>query len=324
MLDYKSCQLLIEEKLSEIEYSFSPAELYEPVKYILSLGGKRLRPCLALMAHNLFSDNLEQIINPSVGIEIFHNFTLMHDDIMDNAPLRRNHKTVHFKWNNNIAILSGDAMMIIAYDYISRINNELLPKVLSIFNRTALQVCEGQQFDMNFENSSKISESEYLKMIQLKTAVLIGASLAIGATTANALSEDIDRIYNFGLNIGTAFQIQDDYLDVYADQNRFGKSIGGDILANKKTYLLVSALNSGERGMVKKLEELMKLTNIEPKNKIRAVTDLYNNLNVKENTKKIIDTYFKIGIDYLNQVSVDGELKQGLYELVTQIIKREH
>jgi len=247
MYTFIQIQQIVEKYLKEIELKTEPRELYEPVKYILEIGGKRIRPSLVLAAYNLFKNDVETAINPALALEVFHNFTLLHDDIMDKADLRRNQQTVHKKWNENVAILSGDTMSIKAYELLSKIPAEFLSEVLQAFNKTALQVCEGQQLDMNFESRLDVSVEEYLEMIRLKTSVLIAVSLKIGAIMAGALRNDVHKLYDFGLNLGLAFQLQDDYLDAYGDVQAFGKKIGGDIVANKKTFLLIKALETSDK-----------------------------------------------------------------------------
>lgn len=323
MLNYQEIISLVEEKIIQMNYNSEPSELYNPIKYILSLGGKRLRPCLAIMAHNIFSDDIDNILYPAIGIEVFHNFTLLHDDIMDKALLRRNSATVHVKWNENIAILSGDAMMIMAFELLSKTDKDCLISVLNIFTKTAREVCEGQQFDMNFENQQTVRIDQYIDMIKLKTAVLIAASLAIGAVTGKATERERDLMYNFGMNIGIAFQLQDDYLDVYADSNKFGKNVGGDILSNKKTYLLISALNSGNKKLVEELNLWLMNKQYNPSDKINAVTSIYNKLDLGNRTQQLAGTFFEKGIKYLEQVNIERARKDKLQEIVTEIIKRE-
>jgi geranylgeranyl diphosphate synthase, type II len=324
MYSYKECLELVETKISELNYKSYPNELYVPIRYILSIGGKRLRPCLALMAHNLFSDNLTDIINPAIGIEIFHNFTLLHDDIMDNASMRRNQETVHLKWNNNTAILSGDAMMILAYELISNTSKELFIEIFNIFNKTALEVCEGQQLDMNFEKTNNVSETEYLEMIRLKTAVLLSASLAIGGITAKTSVKNVDKLYALGISIGLAFQLQDDYLDIYASSSKFGKTIGGDIISNKKTYLLISALNSGNKELINRLNQWISKSDFDPPEKIKAVSEIFNQLQIREKTQKQIDYYFHKGIENLEKLTVAENKKDLLFDIIFKTMKREY
>lgn len=324
MLTYSESYTFVENYISKLSYNSTPPELYDPIKYILSLGGKRIRPCLALMANNLFSEETSDIINPFLGLEVFHNFTLLHDDIMDNSLRRRNHATVHVKWNENIALLSGDAMMILAYKLISKTSENVLPHILSIFNNTALEVCEGQQLDMNFETQSNASVKEYLDMIRLKTAVLIAASLAIGATTGKANQETIEKMYRFGLNIGIGFQLQDDYLDVYAVSEKFGKNLGTDILSNKKTYLLISALNSKNPHLVKELKQCIAEKSIQPDEKIKLVRGIYDQLNIGEKTEQAVKQYFTAGLKCFQQINLPDSRKTNLREFVEKMIAREY
>lgn len=324
MYSYNECQEIIEKRISEIKFSNFPGELYQPVQYILSIGGKRLRPCLALIACNMFSDSPELALDPAIGIEIFHNFTLLHDDIMDNAPVRRNHETVHVKWNNNTAILSGDAMMIIAYDFIAQSPKESFPEVFKLFNRTALEVCEGQQYDMNFEKQNNVSEKEYIEMIRLKTSVLLSASLAIGGVIAKTSKDNISKLYELGENIGLAFQVQDDFLDVFASSSKFGKSLGGDILSNKKTYLLISALNSKNSKLVAELNYWIRKTSFDPQEKINSVTAIFEQMQIKTKTEELIEYYFAKGTECLKQISVEDKRKEILLDLINKTKKREY
>jgi geranylgeranyl diphosphate synthase type II len=319
MYSYSQCFDIIERELSQISLANKPKELFEPIRYALSIGGKRIRPCLALMAHSLFSDTIETVIKPAMGLEVFHNFTLLHDDIMDKAELRRNHQTVHMKWNQNTAILSGDAMMILAYDLISDTAVKVLPDILTLFGQTALEVCEGQQLDMNFERSEYISEAEYLEMIRLKTAVLLGASMALGGITGGTSKENIDRLYNVGLYTGMAFQLQDDYMDVFANEKSFGKKIGGDIHANKKTYLMISALNSSDQQQIDLLKTWLRKEDFTSEEKIKAVTQIYLKLEVDKKCRELAGKYFNMGIDQLSQLTIEqtriAELKSFLLSI---------
>jgi geranylgeranyl diphosphate synthase type II len=276
------------------------------------------------MAHNLFSDDMTNAVCPALAMEVFHNFTLLHDDIMDNASKRRNHDTVHVKWNKNIAILSGDAMMILAYRLISGIPGQILPKILDLFSKTALEVCEGQQYDMNFEKQSAVSIENYLDMIRLKTAVLIAASLAIGAITGKADEETVEKMYRFGLNIGIGFQLQDDYLDVYARAKKFGKNIGSDILSNKKTFLLISALHSGNAVLVNELKHWMEKKDFQPEEKINAVRNIYDQLNIKKITEQTTKKYFNRGLQSFRSISVPDTRKENLRNFVEKMIAREY
>ncbi len=324
MLSYSNSFQIIEDRLSALSIERNPSELYHPIQYILSIGGKRIRPCLALMTYSLFADSVDEIIDPALGIEVFHNFTLLHDDIMDNAKFRRNSPTVHIKWNRNTAILSGDAMLILAYQLISKTQTEVLPQVFELFNQTALEVCEGQQLDMNFEKMANVSVDEYLEMIRLKTAVLIAASVATGGITAQAYQTDIDNLYQFGLNIGMAFQIQDDYLDVFAENYQFGKSIGADIIANKKTFLLLSALQTEDKKLVNELTNWINRKEFDANDKIRAIKGIYEELDIPTKTKQLIYNYFSSALVYLEKINVADKRKISLIQFITQIMEREH
>lgn len=324
MLSYSESIALLEKNLSQLSFNSPPAELYEPIKYILALGGKRIRPCLALMSHSIFSNDYTDVIHPSIGLEVFHNFTLLHDDIMDKAEKRRNHESVHVKWNENVAILSGDAMMILAYKLVAQTSETVLPQILDLFSKTALEVCEGQQYDMNFEEQDVVSVRQYLEMIRLKTAVLIAASLAIGAITGRAGNEEVDKMYRFGLNIGIGFQLQDDYLDVYAKTKKFGKNIGSDILSNKKTYLLICALNSKKTKLVDELKHWISEKKFKPKEKIAAVRSIYDNLDIGNITKEAAKEYFSKGLEFFEQINIPDTKKIELRNLVETMMAREY
>ncbi len=322
MYTFNELQTQIEKRIDSLEFSTPPEGLFEPMKYILSIGGKRLRPILVLMAANLYKSDLEKVYLPAIGIEVFHNFTLLHDDVMDNAPIRRNMATVHEKWNSSVAILSGDAMSIKAYQFIVSCENEHLSPVLEVFNRTALEVCEGQQFDMEFEDRTDVRVDEYLNMIRLKTAVLLGGSLKMGAIMGNAGEDDAEALYQFGLNLGMAFQLQDDMLDTFGDEAIFGKKIGGDILCNKKTFLLIKAQELAEGESKVELERWISQNDFNPDDKITAVRKIYEDLNVRDLAQVEIDTYFKKCIDYLASVKVDEAKKENLSLLVKRLINR--
>ncbi|MCF6243025.1 MAG: polyprenyl synthetase family protein [Bacteroidales bacterium] len=283
MYSLNELQSIVEQNIKELSLEQEPKGLYEPIKYILSIGGKRIRPVLVLAAYNLYKDNIEDIIRPALALEVFHNFTLLHDDIMDKADVRRNQATVHKKWSENTAILSGDAMTIKAYQLISETNEKYLAAVLKAFNQTAMEVCEGQQYDMDFETRLDVREEEYIEMIRLKTSVLIAGSLQIGAIMADAPKEDIRHIYDFGVNLGLSFQLQDDYLDSFGDFNTFGKKIGNDILSNKKTFLLINALKNADKETYNQLIDLIKNTEFDPQKKIKSVLAVYK----KTNTDKL-------------------------------------
>jgi geranylgeranyl diphosphate synthase type II len=272
---------IINKKINEEISACNPINLYKPIIYGIKTGGKRIRPLLTLFACSIFDESTDNAVNAAIALELFHNFTLFHDDVMDNADLRRGNPTVFKKWNANTAILSGDALLIIAYKYICKTNGKHLKKVLDCFNQTALEVCEGQQFDMDFETQNSISIDDYIEMIRLKTAVLIAAALKIGAIIGNANEKEQENLYNFGINIGIAFQLKDDYLDVFAD-DCFGKAIGGDIVENKKTFLLVKALERADNAQKKQLLDCFSDKFIAPQDKIYKVTEIYKKLNIKE------------------------------------------
>jgi len=322
MYTFNELQTQIQDRIDTLEFSTPPEGLFEPMKYILSIGGKRLRPILVLMAANLYKNDLEKIYLPAIGIEVFHNFTLLHDDVMDNAPIRRNMSTVHEKWNSNVAILSGDAMSIKAYQFIVSCENQHLRSVLEVFNQTALEVCEGQQFDMEFEDRTDVRVEEYLNMIRLKTAVLLGGSLKMGAIMGNADADDAEALYQFGLNLGMAFQLQDDMLDTFGDEAVFGKKIGGDILCNKKTFLLIKAQELANAKTKAELLQWMSLEDYNPEEKIAAVKNIYEELNVRDLAQIEIDKYFELCLDYLASVKVDEEKKENLTLLVKRLINR--
>lgn len=314
MYSISQLQQILDKAINDYQYPDAPKELYEPVSYLMSLGGKRLRPALLLMATDLFQGNVENAIKPALAIEIFHNFTLMHDDIMDKAPLRRGKPTVHTKWNDAAAILSGDIMLIEAYKLIMNVDTEILPQVLKIFNDTATGVCEGQQIDMNFENRNNVQVDEYIEMIRLKTAVLLGGALQIGALTAKASPEDMINIYNFGENLGIAFQLQDDILDVYGEPEKFGKQIGGDIIANKKTFLLIKALEMAQGNTKIELDLLLKDTSISAQEKINKVTAIYDHLDIRNLAHNAMMHYANKGISALDRIHIANERKSILKE----------
>lgn len=314
----------IEETIERINFEVNPKTLYSPIEYILSLGGKRIRPLLTLMAANLFSDNIEGALDSAIGIEVFHNFTLLHDDLMDKSDLRRGKETVHKKWDSNTAILSGDAMLIEAYKYISKVSHQHLPETLSLFNQTAMEVCQGQQYDMDFESRTDVTVEEYIEMIRLKTAVLLACSLQIGAMVANASKEDAKHLYDFGINIGLAFQLKDDLLDVYGDSGRFGKPIGGDILNNKKTFLLIKAYQLSNEEQRKTLDKWINADKFDSEDKINAVKNIYNELNLSFESDSLIKKYYLAAQKYLSSVSIPEERKVQLYKLTDLLMNREY
>ena len=316
---------LIEQALKDKPYGSSPKELYQPISYIMSLGGKRLRPVLVLMGTDFFGGDITKALHPALAVELFHNFTLVHDDIMDKAPLRRNQQTVHKKWNDNVAILSADAMMVKAYQEMCKADAALLAALLDVFSDTAVKVCEGQQFDMNYETENKVSIIQYLKMIELKTAVLIGGSLKIGAIVGGAREEDAQALYNFGKHIGIAFQLQDDILDVFGDEEKFGKQKGGDIIANKKTYLLLKAIEmvEGNKYMKEELHQWINAPEFNPKEKVEAVTTIYNFLNVKELASKEMKKQYEKALTFLESIPVGETNKQELISFADSLMVRE-
>jgi len=309
--------------IAELNFKNEPNSLFAPIKYILSLGGKRLRPILAYMATNLFSDDIEKTTSPAIAIEMFHNFSLLHDDLMDNASLRRGQPTVHLKWNASTAVLSGDAMLIDAYNYISKVPENVLSDILKVFTTTAMQVCKGQQFDMDFEQRLNVKEFEYIEMIRLKTAVLLAASLKIGALLGGANKKEVEQLYDFGINIGLAFQLKDDLLDVYGDTQSFGKEIGGDILSNKKTFLLIKALENSNEKDNATLQKWISAKNFDTDAKINAVKKIYDELNLDFITNKLIQKYYLAGLKCLSEVDVSEDRKRELLIYTNNLMNRE-
>lgn len=292
-MDFKAYLKEIETFIDSEKFGDYPTELYEPLRYIMSLGGKRLRPILTLIGFNLYDSDWQKIVKPAVAVEVFHNFTLLHDDLMDNAPTRRGKDTVHEKWNANIAILSGDVMLVKAYEMMMQVPDSQLRSVLDLFNQTAAEVCEGQQIDMNFEKMAAVTEAEYLNMIRLKTSVLLGFALQLGGILANQSLKEQELLYQIGLKAGMGFQLMDDILDVYGDPLTFGKQVGGDILSNKKTLLLIEATNLATGSQKEALSHWVNATDFDPKEKVKAVTEIYNQLNIKEKSMAIAQNYFE-------------------------------
>lgn len=309
---------------SEALKELHPTDLYSPVNYSLEIGGKRLRPVLLLLSYNLFSDEIQKAMPSAIAIEVFHNFTLLHDDIMDKADVRRNQPTVHKKFDENSAILSGDAMAFLSYKYLLENKSEQLVDVIELFSKTAIEVCEGQQFDMDFESRLDVSESEYLEMIRLKTAVLLACSLKAGALIANANTKEANLLYEYGINLGLAFQLQDDLLDSFGDQKTFGKRIGGDILANKKTFLLINALETASPNIKGELLGWINKKDFVEENKISAVKEIYTQLNIKELTQQRIDLYFQKSSEILENISLDKNKLQPLFVLGNRMLKRNN
>lgn len=314
----------INSEVDKLSFPLSPAELYEPIKYILSLGGKRMRPALLLMACDLFGGDAKKAISPALAIEVFHNFTLMHDDIMDNAPLRRGKVTVHEKWNKNVAILSGDVMLVESYKLMMQVDDRLLRQVMNIFNETAVGVCEGQQIDMEFETRNDVHIDEYINMIRLKTAVLLGGALKIGAIIGGANNEDAALLQTFGEQLGIAFQLQDDILDVYGNPEKFGKQVGGDILSNKKTFLHIEALELANKEQAEELRKWFSGTQFDPKEKVGAVTGIYDELNIRHNAWQTMHNYAEKAFSALNAISLPGASKQYLRGFADSLMLREN
>jgi len=316
----------LEAEIEHQDLGIHPGELYEPIQYLMALGGKRIRPVLCLLAYSLFEEHWQQALPPSLSLEIFHNFTLMHDDIMDKAPLRRGKQTVHEKWNDNIAILSGDVMLVNAYQYLNKIKGLNLSEfqyALMRFNKTAAEVCEGQQMDMNFETRLEVSLEEYIEMIRLKTSVLIGLSMELGAILAQQNNQMSNQLYKIGELIGLGFQLKDDLLDVYGDPEKFGKQIGGDILANKKTYLLIRALTLAQGGLKNELLKWLSMDNSIPEQKIRAITSMYTSLGVKQETELEIKKYFDEAFMLISKLNIVDEKKLSLLKFMGGLVDRE-
>lgn len=310
----------IEEALARLTFDQPPRSLFDPITYTLSLGGKRIRPALALMACDLFGGKNEDVLQPALGLEVFHNFTLLHDDLMDEADRRRDKPTVHKLWNPNVAILSGDAMLICAYQLVAKANDKA---ILELFSRTALEICAGQQYDMEFESRSDVTEEEYLEMIRLKTAVLLACALKVGAMIGGASTADADALYDYGIHIGLAFQLQDDLLDVYGDPKTFGKNIGGDILCNKKTFLLINALSVASEEQRQVMEDWMARKTYDAQEKIAAFTNLYNELSIRDLTERRIDGYYRMANEDLARLSIAPETLSVLKGTCDRLMKRK-
>ncbi len=322
MKTIKELQDIINTEIASISYPEYPKELYEPISYILEGQGKRLRPLLMLLAYGMYREDIQMALKPALGLEMFHNFTLVHDDIMDKAPIRRNKTTIHIKWNENTAILSGDAMMILAYQFFFDLPAQIQQQALKLFTQTALQVCEGQQLDMNFETRTNVSVSEYLIMIRLKTAVLLACSLSLGALIAQAPQNDVQTLYEVGIDLGLAFQLQDDWLDVFANQDVFGKQIGNDIVTNKKTYLYLLAYEKADANQKNKLDFWFTEHSDDLKKKVEAVTQLYKEMNISKITKITIESYIHKALSKLDSLSVPQEKTMELRKIFQQIVDR--
>lgn len=322
---YTSKELLeiVNHYLDSLAYDRKPASLYEPIKYVLDLGGKRIRPILMLLSYNLYKDNPQEILSSACALETYHNYTLLHDDLMDEAPLRRGQQTVHMKWNANQAILSGDSMLVLAYERLAKCDTKHLEAVLSLFTETALQIGEGQQYDMEFEMRNDVAVEEYIEMIRLKTSVLLACATKMGAILADATQEDAENLYKFGEQIGLAFQLQDDYLDVYGDAKVFGKKIGGDIVSNKKTYMLITAFNQANTGQRAELENWINKKDFNTEEKIVAITRLYNEIGIDKLAKEKMNFYYEQGKNFLDAVKLPDERKEALAEYAAKMMKRQ-
>ena len=310
--------------LDNLKYDRKPSGLYDPMKYVLSMGGKRIRPVLMLLSYGLFKDDVESVLMPACALETYHNYTLLHDDLMDNADMRRGNETVHRKWDANTAILSGDSMLVLAYERMAKCNPVYLSDVLHTFTETALEIGEGQQYDMEFETRNDVTEDEYIEMIRLKTSVLLACAQKIGAILAGASKQDQDNLYKFGEQIGLAFQLQDDYLDVYGDPKVFGKKVGGDIICNKKTYMLINAYNRADAEQRRELQHWMEAETFNSDEKVAAVTALYNKVGVDKLAIEKIAYYFEESKKYLDAVQVSDERKAELRLYAQKMMHRKN
>ena len=314
---------MVNEAIAALPYDRKPGSLYAPIQYVLSLGGKRIRPVLMLMAYNLYKEDPQQVLSQAIGLETYHNFTLLHDDLMDQADMRRGHETVHRKWNANQAILSGDTMILQAFQHVTDCPLEVLKGVMQLFIQTSLEIGEGQQYDVEFETRDDVTEDEYIEMIRLKTSVFLACALKMGGLLAGASEADQTALYNLGEKIGLAFQLQDDLLDVYGDPKVFGKNIGGDITSNKKTYMLINALNLANPIQRKSLEHWIEAERFDRNEKVAAVTALYNAIGIRQLCENRINHYFEQGRQYLEQLSVADDRKVILRQYLAQMMKRE-
>lgn len=314
---------LVNNYLDNIPYTRKPESLYEPIRYVLSLGGKRIRPVLMLMSYNLYKDDADTILPTACGLETYHNYTLLHDDLMDNADMRRGHATVHKKWDANTAILSGDSMLVLSYQRIAQCAPQYLPQILDLITTTALEIGEGQQYDMEFETRDDVCEAEYIEMIRLKTSVLLACAMKMGAIQAGASPADQDALYRYGESLGLAFQLQDDYLDVYGDPSVFGKNIGGDITSNKKTFMLINALLRAEGQDKAELEAWIARKDFDRQEKVDAVTHLYTKLGIDRLARERIEYYTREALSCLDAVDTPDERKAELREYTMMMMRRE-
>jgi len=308
--------------IDQLPYDRQPASLYDPIRYVLSIGGKRIRPVLMMLAYNLYREDPESILMQAVALETYHNYTLLHDDLMDNADVRRGHQTVHRRWDANKAILSGDSMLVLAYERMQQCDARYLPQVLSLFTKTALEIGEGQEYDMAFETRNDVTEDEYIEMIRLKTSVLLACAVKMGALLADAPAADVENLYKFGEQLGLAFQLQDDLLDVYGDPKVFGKAIGGDITSNKKTYMLINAVNRANAEQRAELMRWIEASDFDREEKVKAVTALYDQIGIRHLCEEKINYYFDECRKYLAKVNVSDDRKQMLLDYTDEMMKR--
>ena len=322
---YTSEELLkkVNEALDNLVYDRQPASLYDPIKYVLSIGGKRVRPVLTMLSYNLYKDDPLSIMSQAIGLETYHNFTLLHDDLMDHADMRRGHETVHKKWDANRAILSGDTMLLQAFERVEDCDPAKLPAVFKVFIQTTLEIGEGQQLDVEFETRNDVTEDEYIEMIRLKTSVLLACACKVGAIMADAPAEDIENIYTFGEKLGLAFQLQDDLLDVYGDPAVFGKNIGGDITSNKKTYMLINAVNRANPAQREQLMKWIDAKEFDRNEKVKAVTELYNEIGIRELCEQKIEAYYQESLVYLAKINLPEERKAELKAYAAEMMKRQ-
>lgn len=314
---------MVNNTVESLPYERRPFALYEPIKYVLSLGGKRLRPVLMLMAYNMYKEDVEHILMPAIAIETYHNFTLLHDDLMDRADVRRGKPCVHKKWNDNAAILSGDNMLVLAFHRMIQCDEQYMPDVLRLFTETALEIDEGQQYDIDFEDRSDVTEEEYIEMIRLKTSVLLACALKIGAILGGATKQDAEALYEFGEKLGLAFQLQDDYLDVYGDFKTFGKQIGGDIMCNKKTYMLINAQLLANEDQARELDYWLNKENPQREEKVSAVTRLYSEIGVPQLVKDKINQYYQEAAQALARISLSQDRTAVLWDYAQSMLNRK-
>ena len=323
MLTATEIQEKVNAYIASLPYERKPKSLYDPIEYVLAAGGKRIRPSFVLMAYNLFHDDVDRILPVATALETYHNYTLLHDDLMDKADMRRGRPTVHKKWDDNTAILSGDTMLVLAYEHLAKCDTKYLKPALDLFTETALEVSEGQQYDMEFETRNDVAEEEYIEMIRLKTSVLLACALKMGAVVAGASDADANALYAFGEKVGLAFQLQDDLLDVYGDPKVFGKAIGGDITSNKKTFMLINAFNRADAGTRAELERWTTATEFDPAEKIAAVTEIYNRLGIDKLAEQRIKEYFEQSRQHLDELSVSDDRKAVLREYTERMMNRK-